>query len=116
MEEFDASSQESKGSEVPFARHGPVLEANVKNLHIKRDFWSHCAIGLILDYRKFSVHHLQQIINSAWRIRGVVSIIRRDSFFYLIHFEVLKDLNHFFLKRPWAVDGALWYWRNGGQI
>ena len=116
MEEFDASSQESKGSEVPFARHDPVLEANVKNLHIKRDFWSHCAIGLILDYRKFSVHHLQQIINSAWRIRGVVSIIRRDSFFYLIHFEVLKDLNHFFLKRPWAVDGAFWYWRNGGQI
>ena len=38
MEEFDASSQESKGSEVPFARHGPVLEADVKNLHIKRDF------------------------------------------------------------------------------
>ena len=50
MEEFDASSQESEGSEASFARHGPVLEADAENLHMQRDFWSHCAIGFILDY------------------------------------------------------------------
>ena len=38
VKEFDASSQKSEGSKVPFARHDPVLEADVKNLHIKRDF------------------------------------------------------------------------------
>ena len=51
VEEFDASSQKSEGSEVPFSKHGPVLEADVKNLHIKQDFWSHCAIGFILDFK-----------------------------------------------------------------
>ena len=50
VEECDASSQESEGSEVPFARHGLVLEVDAKNLHMQRDFWSHCAIGFILDY------------------------------------------------------------------
>ena len=36
----------------------------------------------------------------------MVSVIGRDSFFYLIHFKVLEDLNHFCSERPWAVDGA----------
>ena len=36
----------------------------------------------------------------------MVSVIGHDSFFYLIHFEVLEDLNHFCSERPWVVDGA----------
>ena len=106
-EESDDSSQFSDGYETPFARHGPVIEADTENLNMQREFWNHCAFGFLLDYRKFSVHHLQQIINSAWRIRGVVSVIGRDSFFYILHFEVLEDLNHFCSEGPWAVDGAL---------
>ena len=43
---------------------------------------------------------------SAWKIRGVVSVIGRDSFFYFIHFEILEDLNHFCAEVPWSVDGA----------
>ena len=106
-EASDASFQTSDENETPFARHGPVLEADMDNLNMQRDLWSHCAIGFLLDYRKFSVQHLQQVINSAWRIRGVVSVVGRDSFFYLIHFELLEDLNHFCSEGPWAVDGAL---------
>ena len=106
-EASDASSQTSDENETPFARHGPVLEADMDNLNMQRDLWSHCTIGFLLDYRKFSVQHLQQVINSAWRIRGVVSVVGRDSFFYLIHFELLEDLNHFCSEGPWAVDGAL---------
>ena len=106
-EESDDSSQFNDGYETPFARHGPVIEADTENLNMQREFWNHCAFGFLLDYRKFSVHHLQQIINSAWRIRGVVSVIGRDSFFYILHFEVLEDLNHFCSEGPWAVDGAL---------
>ena len=105
-EDSDVSSQTSDEFESPFARHGPVLEADSENLNMQRDFWSHCAFGFLLDYRKFSIHHLQQIINSAWKIRGVVSVIGRDSFFYLIHFEILEDLNHFCAEGPWSVNGA----------
>ena len=105
-EDSDASSQTSDEFESLFARHGPVLEADTENLNMQRDFWSHCAIGFLLDYRKFSAHHLQQIIKSARKIRGVVSVIGRDSFFYFIHFEILEDLNHFCAEGPWSVDGA----------
>lgn len=71
---------------------------------MQRDFWSQCAIGFILDYRKFFVPHLQLIINIAWRIEGVVFVVGRNAFFYLMHFELLKDLNHFCNEGPWAVD------------
>lgn len=80
---------------------------------MQRDFWAQCAIGFIVDYRKFSVHHLQSIINSAWWIRGVVSVIGRDFFFYLIHFELPEDLNHFCSEGLWAVDGAFLVLENG---
>ena len=33
VEESDASSQASEGSETPFARHGPVLKVDAENLH-----------------------------------------------------------------------------------
>ena len=66
-EDSDDSSQTSDDFESPFARHGPVLEADTENLNMQRDFWSHSAIGFLLDYRKFSVYHLQQIIKSACR-------------------------------------------------
>ena len=69
-------------------------------------FWSFCAIGFILDYRKFFVPHLQHIINAAWRIRGSVTIGGRDSHFYLLHFEFMEDLNHTCNEGPWAIDGA----------
>ena len=37
----------------------------------------------------------------------MVSIIGRDLFFYILHFEILEELNHFCFEGPWAVDGAL---------
>lgn len=66
-----------------------------------------CAIGFILDYRKFSVQHLQHIVSHAWRIRGTVFVLGRDSYFYIFHFEFLEDLVHICNEGPWAVDGAL---------
>nr|POE45905.1 hypothetical protein CFP56_54203 [Quercus suber] len=106
VEESNAPSQANEGKETPFARHELVLEADAENINMQRDLWSHCAIGFILDYRKFLVHRLQMVINSAWGIRGTVSVIGCDSFFYLIHFDLLEDLNHFCSEGPWAVDGA----------
>ena len=34
-------------------------------------------------------------------------IIERDSYFYILSFEHVDDLNHICLEGPWAVDGAL---------
>lgn len=66
VEEFDSTSQTSEDGETPFVRHGPILEADHENIDMQQEFWSHCAIGFILDYRKFSILYLQQLINNAW--------------------------------------------------
>ena len=107
IEESKSDSLGSEDDEAPFARHGPVLKADYENVDMQRGFWSHCAFGFVLDYRKFSIAYLQQLINSAWRIRGVAIIVGRDSFFYLIHFEKSEDLEDMCAKGPWVVDGAL---------
>lgn len=63
--------------------------------------------GFILDYRKFSISHLQHIINAAWTLRGSVQRVGRDSYFYILHFNYMEDLDHICNNSPWAVDGAM---------
>ena len=58
VEEFDSASQNSDDGETPFVRHGPVLKVDPENVDMQREFWSHCAIGFILDYRKFLISYL----------------------------------------------------------
>lgn len=60
-----------------------------------------------MDYRKFSVGYLQHNINFAWHIRGTITIVGRDSYFYILHFEHMDDLNHVCNKGPWSMNGAL---------
>ena len=36
-----------------------------------------------------------------------MTIIERVSYFYILHFKHVDDLNHIYSKGPWAVDGAL---------
>lgn len=88
IEEFNSDSLVSEDGEAPFARHGLVLEADPENVDMKQESWSHYAFGFVLGYRKFLISYLQQLINNAWQIRGVATIVGRDSFFYLIHFEI----------------------------
>ena len=112
-EEYDGdldmakSSNEELNLHAPFARHGPVIRANSQDLQTQREYWSMCAVAFLLDYRRFSVPHLQQLINDAWHIRGSVTVVGRDSHYYILHFEVLDDLLYVCGERPWAVDGAL---------
>lgn len=86
-EELEPDLLSSEEDEVPFARHGPIVEPDLEEIAIQRGFWEQCAIGFLLDYRKFSVYHTQQVINNAWRIRGEVYVVGRDSYFYIFHFE-----------------------------
>ena len=58
---------------------------------------------------------LQNIINSAWRIRGPVTVVGRESYFYVLHFEYMKDLTHICEEGPWVVEGAFFIlkkWRS----
>lgn len=114
-EEVESEYRSNEEDKVPFARHGPIVEANPEELANQREFWNSCAIGFILDYRKFSISHLQHILNAAWRLRGSVTIVGRDFYFYLLHFDLIEDLNDVCTDSPWAVDGALFVmerWRS----
>ena len=68
FKEFDSDSLVNEDGEALFARHGSVLEADLENVDMQQEFWSHYAFGFVLNYRKFSISYLQQLINSAWRI------------------------------------------------
>lgn len=105
--ELESHLLSSEDDEVLFARHGPVVEPDLEDVALQRDFWNCCAIGFLLDYRKFLVHYMQYIVTNAWRIRGTISVVGRDSYFYIFHFEFLEDLMHICNEGPWAVNGAL---------
>ena len=63
-------------------------------------------MGFVLGYRKFLVAYLQHLIHFAWRLQGEFTVVGRDSFFYLIHFDCMEDLEHMCLEGPWSIDGA----------
>nr|POF18842.1 hypothetical protein CFP56_25494 [Quercus suber] len=67
-DESNLSSQSGYDLEAPFARHGPLLEADPDSIHMQCLFWNQCAMRFVLDYRKFSVAYLQHLICSAWRL------------------------------------------------
>lgn len=100
VDESDQSSLSTDDLEVPFVRHGPLIEVDPDSVNMQRLFWGHCAMGYVLDYRKFSVAYLQHLIRFAWRTRGEVTVLGRDSFFYMIHFESLEDLEHMCSEGP----------------
>jgi len=106
-DDLESDSGSNGDNEVPFAWHGPLIEVDPSDLSNQREFWGNCAIGFILDYRKFSMGYLQHIINFAWLIKGSVTIVGRDSYFYILHFEHMDDLYHVCTEGPWSVDEAL---------
>ena len=106
-DDSDLDSQSSDELEAPFARHGPLLEADPESIHMQRLFWSQCTLGFVLDYRKFSIAYLQHLIRSAWHLRGAMTVMGRDSFYYVIHFESMEDLKYMCSEGPWSLDGVL---------
>ncbi|KAL0014776.1 hypothetical protein SO802_001845 [Lithocarpus litseifolius] len=106
-EERESDLLSSEDDEIPFARHGPIVDPDQEEIAIQRNFWNLCAIGFLLDYRNSSVSHLQLILDNAWRIRGTVSIVGRESYFYVFHFGFEEDLLHICNEGPWAVAEAL---------
>ena len=93
--------------ETPITRHGPIIHADPLELEHQRQFWYQCALGFFLDYRRFIVHHLQQTLNIAWRLRDRVIVVGREAYFYVLHFDSQEDLLHVREEGPWSVKGAL---------
>lgn len=56
--EIESDYRSSDDEDVSFARHEPTKEVDLDDALAQRDFWSRCAIGFILDYKKFFVDHL----------------------------------------------------------
>nr|POE49717.1 hypothetical protein CFP56_31169 [Quercus suber] len=51
VEEQESNLLSSEDSETPFARHGPIVDPDPKEIVIQHNFWNLCAIGFILGYR-----------------------------------------------------------------
>lgn len=65
--------------ETPITRHGPIIHADPLELEHQRQFRYQFALGFFLDYRRFIVHHLQQTLNIAWRLRDRVIVVGREA-------------------------------------
>lgn len=91
---------------TPIAKHDLIIDAVPMEIEHHRQFWYHCALGFILDYRRFTVHHLQQTLNNAWRLKDRVTMVGREAYFYVLHFESQEDLLHVCEKGHWSVEGA----------
>ena len=63
-EELESDVLSSDDDESPL--QDMALESTlILKITVQCDFWSHYAIGFLLDYQKFSVSYLQHIINIA---------------------------------------------------
>ena len=47
VEELELDLLPSEENEVPFTRHGPVVEPDLEDLATQRDFWSHYPVPRI---------------------------------------------------------------------
>jgi len=97
----------SSDDKIPFARHGHIIRSYQDDVAAQREFWNRCAIRFLLDYQKFSMSFFQNIINATWRLRGPVTVVVRESYFYILHFEYNEDLQHICNEGLWALEGAL---------
>lgn len=100
---------------TPITKHDLIIHAVPMEIEHQRQFWYHCALGFILDYRRFIVHHLQQTLNSAWRLKDQVTMVGREAYFYVLHLKAWKTFC-MYVKRvigQWKEHSSLK--RNGDQ-
>ena len=91
----------------PRASRRLIILVNTEELTLSRSYCQNCLIGVLIDIRKFSVRIVQNIINRAWRLRDVGSVVGRQGNNYVIHFNNAQDLQFIWQQIPWSLDGAL---------
>ena len=52
-EEMESNLILSDEEETRFARHGSHIRLDADDVVVQKAFWERCAIGFLLDYRKF---------------------------------------------------------------
>ena len=85
------SSNEEDSQPRPKARCGCIIPVEFDKVQESRDFWKNCLVGVIIDVRRFSVRTIQRIINNAWRVRDIVTVVERANNNYILHFNDLRD-------------------------
>ena len=60
-----------------------------------------------MDFKRFSVRTVQQIINRAWRLRDKITLVGKANNNYVIHFNNVHDFNFMWQHGPWSLNGAL---------
>ncbi|OMO96921.1 hypothetical protein CCACVL1_04741 [Corchorus capsularis] len=96
-----------------------LLSLNPEEISSNRFFWSHYIIGYLLDFRIFSVRHLQYLISREWRANEVVSVIGRQGSIYTIFVEDDDDRDRIIRRGPYAFEGAFFpvdYWPTNSII
>ena len=75
----------------PRARHRPIILVEFDELEESRDFWQNYLVGVIMDVKRFSVRTIQKIINNAWRVRDIVTVVESANNNYILHFNDSRD-------------------------
>lgn len=70
----------------------PVIEFNHQFIDMNRGYWNQSLIAVIIDRREFSVRRMQAIINTFWRLAGIITLVGRDDNRYVLHFQRMEDL------------------------
>ena len=86
------------------AKRDPIILVDTEVIEDSREFWQNCLIGMIMDFRRFSVRSVQRIINNAWRLRDRVTVVGRSNHNYVIHVNDSKDQVFIWQHRPWSID------------
>nr|POE68186.1 uncharacterized protein CFP56_28996 [Quercus suber] len=85
----------------------PSLKQTLLINPVKEIFGVIVLLASLWTNRKFSVGYLQHVLGFAQCLRGAVQVVGRESYFYILHFAHIEDLNHVCNKGSWSVDGAL---------
>lgn len=83
-----------------------VVEFNHQFIDMNRAYWNCSLVAVLIDRRQFSVRRLQAIINTFWRLQGLVTVVGRDDNRYVLHFARLDDLIFIYTNAPWSVQGG----------
>ncbi|XP_074265918.1 uncharacterized protein LOC141588371 [Silene latifolia] len=70
------------------------------------EFWSHCLLGYLVDYRLLRAYNVNRILEDHWATRGRVKV-RRMGDLYIIHFDDLRDMHDVLERSIIVVDGAM---------
>ncbi|KAI8010323.1 hypothetical protein LOK49_LG06G01269 [Camellia lanceoleosa] len=66
-----------------------------------------CLIGKVLAPKILNRNAVSSIINSAWKLRGTLTISAWSDNIFLFHFTEVEERNRILFESPWSIMGSL---------